>query len=145
MIYLVLQIILFFIFNSVFIVTILMLMKNTNDVISICMIAISGIFLLSLGFSVIPYSAHGNTTVNLHWFNISLFILALSTLFSELTSPKIGFKFLLPDLLILLLAGSAYFSYNHPLNASPEKLRSEERRVGKEGTYWCRSRWFLYM
>ena len=28
---------------------------------------------------------------------------------------------------------------------SPKGVRSEERRVGKEGTSWCKSRWSPYL
>ena len=65
-------------------------------------------------------------------------ILIVSVLLLTCTLIQIGFS----DVGTEMLADAGYDMIG--IDNSEEMLRSEERRVGKECTSWCRSRWSPY-
>lgn len=86
------------------------------------LLALSGLLLLCIVFISIPELANSSFSARLYWFQLSILILAISTLVVELTIKKSRFKFSIPDILLLLLLGTVLITYDKELNLQPEKL-----------------------
>ena len=62
----------------------------------------------------------------------------------SLAAAEVTVLLAFPDAYEIGLSNSGIRIIHHVLNQRHDTARSEERRVGKECTSWCRSRWSPY-
>lgn len=96
-------------------------MKTLFKYLRLLSLSTSGALLLCIVFASNPDIAEGTVTGKVFWFHFTIYLLAFSVLFMEITK-KCSYTFSLPDSLLLLLIGLMLFTYNRELNPQPERL-----------------------